>query len=77
MTRGPMSRAKLIGSAVAIALALALILLNTHEVTLRLMIAKVTMPLAVFGLVTLGLGFVAGVLAGLWRGRGSGEDDTA
>lgn len=64
-----MEKFKLIVGIVLLAAALVVVLLNTQPVTLRLLFTEATMPLALFSLVLLALGFLAGMLTALRSGR--------
>lgn len=64
---------KLIASIVLVVVALILISLNLDSVQINLLVAKVTMPLVVFSLFQLGLGFVAGILFGMNMSRRKAE----
>ena len=58
---------KLVVMAVLVVLAVTLLVQNTAAVSTKLLFVTVTMPRAVLLLVTLGLGFVCGlVAAGIW-----------
>ncbi len=64
-----MERFKLILGVVLLAAALIVVMLNTQPITLRLLFTEATMPLALFSLILLGLGFLGGMLTALRTGR--------
>lgn len=64
---------KLIVGIIVIAVALTLVLMNLQDVTVKVLFIDITMPLVVYSLVLLGLGFIAGALVGLTVGGKRGK----
>lgn len=61
-----MKRTRIIALAVGVALLLTIVLQNTADATFRLLVVRITMPLALMLTVMLGAGFALGLLSALW-----------